>query len=661
VGIRPKFFFVFLALGIVPMLGLSIANYWYSARAVRELLRSDVERDASGVALSAETREREHEAALIALARARAMRDYVRGSAKQPSAKTSGQKQPGSSASLPVDSSAANTLPENIRAAVSALFLRNQKFYAAITCLDTNKHPLFRVEQNSRDAQETLDDLASLRFQTEGFLPGSAVADERVWTTPDQTVFRSPLARESFGVILRYTVPVFTVEEEGATSTAITPRGALLVDLKLNALLKEAASSFTPFPQSPAGRATEQASSSRLVVVLDRTGRIVYHTNEALLYQSVISVAPTFKGIADAMMTGERGWALYDAADGRRWLAAYYPITALELSVAVAVDYGAARSLSRTGWLSIILSALFGLVAALLLTRFVSRTARHIERVTEDSVAIANGNLDQRIEARSSDQMRILADSFNRMSDRLREQIARETESRQFQSFMRLSAMLTHDLKNAISSLSLLVRNMEHQSHNAEFRADAMRSLKDATDKLRALVARLSEPVRSLSGEFQLPRPTDLVPIIKRVLDATALNSAQLHEVETRLPPLLVATVDGERLEKVIENLVLNALEAMGTRKGKLTVEGGTESQDKIFFSITDTGPGMSEEFQRTRLFHPFATTKAKGIGLGLYTCREVVKAHGGHIDVKSEKGTGTTFRVVLPSSQMTQPPTGSR
>jgi signal transduction histidine kinase len=647
VGIRPKFFLVFFALGIVPMLGLSIANYWSGARAVEVLLRSEVERDALGVARSIETRDREHETGLIALARARSVRDYVRGAAK-----TGSEKQPGSSPQS-VASSANHAVPENIRAEVGALFLRNQRYYAAITCLDSDKHPLFRVEQNSRGADETLNDLASLRFQTEEFLTGSTVPDERVWATPEQTPLRSPLARESSGVIVRYTVPVFTGEEEG---TATAPRGALVVDLKLNALLKEAAGSFTPPPpESLPARGAEPASSMRLVVVLDRTGRIVYHTNEALLYQSVISVAPTFKPVADAMMAGRSGWTFYDTPDGSRWLAAYRPVPPLELSIAAAGDQRAAtRSLHRMGWVSIILSALFGLVAAVLLTRFASRTARSIERVTEGAVAIAGGNLDQRIEARSSDDVRLLADSVNLMTDRLREQIAREAESRQFQSFMRLSAMLTHDLKNAISSLSLLVRNMGRQFHNEEFRADAMRSLTDATDKLRALVARLSEPVRSLSGEFQLPRPTDLVPIIKRVLAANVEPAGQLHEVETRLPPILVATVDGERLEKVIENLVLNALEAMGTRKGKLTIEGGTESQDKIFFSISDTGPGMSEEFQRTRLFRPFATTKAKGIGLGLYTCREVIRAHGGQIDVKSEKGTGTTFRVVLPSSQIT-------
>jgi signal transduction histidine kinase len=59
----------------------------------------------------------------------------------------------------------------------------------------------------------------------------------------------------------------------------------------------------------------------------------------------------------------------------------------------------------------------------------------------------------------------------------------------------------------------------------------------------------------------------------------------------------------------------------------------------------------MSRPFIEERLFHPFATTKKKGVGLGLYTCREVVRANGGSIEVESKEGAGTTFRVMLPSA----------
>jgi signal transduction histidine kinase len=205
-------------------------------------------------------------------------------------------------------------------------------------------------------------------------------------------------------------------------------------------------------------------------------------------------------------------------------------------------------------------------------------------------------------------------------------------------------------LKNSILALSLIVGNMEQQFHREEFRADAMQSLRDATSKLDALVAKLSEPVRSLSGEFKRPRPVDLIPVIRRALSRTAEPAAETHDVEIDLPETLVAVADDERIEKVVENLALNAIEAMGTKKGRLVIKAGPAEEGFIFFSVSDTGPGMTEEFQRTRLFRPFATTKPKGVGLGLYTCRELVRALGGRIEVESKRGSGTCFRIVLPS-----------
>jgi signal transduction histidine kinase len=217
---------------------------------------------------------------------------------------------------------------------------------------------------------------------------------------------------------------------------------------------------------------------------------------------------------------------------------------------------------------------------------------------------------------------------------------------------MRLSAMLTHDLKNAITGLSMLVSNMEIRFDRQEFRADAILSLRDATEKLKRIVSRLSEPMRSLSGEYRRDaRPTDLVPVIRRVLAEHAEPSRPLYEIEARLPERLVATVEPERVENVIENLVINALEAMGAAGGRLTVEAGDEGERNVFVSVADTGVGMSEEFLKTRLFRPFSTTKTRGVGLGLFTCKEVVETHGGRLEVESGLGAGTRFRVVLPSS----------
>lgn len=636
---RTKLLLIFTAFGVVPVVALGLVGYLNGRRAIAERLRTEAEREARLIAGSVEDRLREREEALAALARSPALSDYLRG------AQVSDGRPSTLSALDPNAPAAADAVvPKEVQAEVRAFLQSGQKLYVSVTCLGTDRRPLFRAEPNRGGAGP------AARFQTRDFLPESIRPDERVWSTNDPAPMRAAVARESFGSVLGYTVPVFVGKEEAAGGA----RGALLLDLRLDALLDEAAGSVAA-AASGGVRGAGPPQPARIVLILDRDGNAVYHSNDALKYQPVAAAMPaSFRPLADAMNRGQSGWQFYSGAEGGEWAAAYMPLAPLDVSVAVALDYSAAvASQSRSGWLVVGLIALVALAAAALLWFYLRRQAGSIQRITEGAVAIAGGKLDERIEVRSSDEMRLLAETFNRMSDQVSVQIAREAETRQFESFMRISAMLTHDLKNSITALSLVVANMEQQFHREEFRADAMQSLRDATAKLGTLVAKLSEPVRSLSGEFKRPRPLDLVPIIRRALDATAGQAAGMHEIDIRLPQTLGAVADDERVEKVVENLVINALEAMGTRRGRLTVTAGPAEEGFVFLSVSDTGAGMTQEFQRSRLFRPFATTKPKGVGLGLYTCRESIRALGGRIEVESERGSGTTFRVVLPSGEV--------
>lgn len=635
---RTKLLLAFTIFGVVPIVALGVIGYLNGRRAIEARLRGEAEREVRLIASNADNRLREREDALTALARSPALRDYVRSVPEaQPS--TSAPALP-ASGGPPPQPAAEEAVPKDVQGEVRAFLQSGQKYYLSVTCLDADRRPLFRAEPNRGGAGP------AARFQTTDFLRDSFTPDERVWSATDATPLRSAAARESFGSVLRYTAPIFLGEEKAAA-----PRGALVVDLKLDALLNEAAGSVAG---SAGGRAGEP-QPARVVLILDRDGNAVYHSNDALKYQPITAAMPaSFRPIADAMGRGEGGWQFFTAPEGDEWAAAYQPLAPLDVSIAVALDYTAAvASQSRSGWLVVGLIALIALTAAALLWLYLRRQAGSIKRITEGAVAIAGGKLDERIEVQSSDETRVLAETFNRMSDRLSEQIAREAETRQFESFMRLSAMLTHDLKNSIQALSLVVSNMEQQFHREEFRADAMQSLRDATAKLGTLVAKLSEPVRSLSGEFKRPRPVDLVPVIRRALDATAEQAADMHEVDIQLPATLVAVADDERIEKVVENLVLNALEAMASKRGRLGVTAGPAEEGCVFFSVSDTGTGMTQEFQRSRLFRPFGTTKSKGVGLGLYTCRELIRALGGRIEVESQRGSGTTFRVVLPSREI--------
>ena len=640
-NLRAKLLILFVAGILAPVLLAGGLFYRNSLNVVEGMLGEEAEAEAARAAHLVESALRARESDLSRLTQTGALRDYVRDALARPAPAAR------NSSAVADNALAASSLPEPVRAAIIDFVSHNDDHYSAVTLVsapETERAP-FRVEP-ADSAGST-----SPRVSEGDLLPGQLLLDERVWTTSEPKPLRSNVKRGANGTTcIVYTIPVFSPGEER------NPRVALVAELSLDALLREAGrdgDAVASPAQNSSARAGYNAQVSRLLVVLDGTGQIVHHTNHALKYQPAGVAMPYFDAFARSMQAGRVGTDFYTVpADGTRWLASYRPIAGSDLSVAAAGNYTrAVAGLKSDALISLVIVLLAGGAGALIIFAVVTRATRRIARVTEAAAAIGAGDLNQRIEVQARDETHALVEGFNRMSDRLRELIAREAEMRQFQSFVRLSAMLTHDLKNAITGLSMLVMNMERQFHRAEFRVDAVSSLRQATEKLGSLVARLSEPVKSLSGEYRrAPQPADLVLVIRRVLAATAEPRAEFYDVQTDLPDTLVAPIDTERIERVVENLIVNAFEAMGGRGGRLTVAAGVESPTLVYFSVEDTGPGMTEDFMRTRLFRAFATTKKRGIGLGLYTCREIVESHGGRLEVKSKIGSGTRFRVVLPS-----------
>jgi signal transduction histidine kinase len=552
----------------------------------------------------------------------------------------------------------AKPIPETVGAPLSAFFKSNREYLESVTCLDSSGGPLFRLPRGSTSSAAPGDDVT---FQTDFFVERETRYDKRVWGLRKPEALRSPVTEESYGAALRVTVPVYSPAGDSII-------GALVAEIKLKSVVEDAAETDAPASKAPtrdgaqasqqgvAGSGVAAASPGEtrpVVVVIDNaTSRIVYDTSGGFRQQVAESAMPEFAGVAASMRSGASGWDFYDEPGGVRRLAVFRQVDALNLSLAVAEDYTtAAGPVRRWDLLAVALALAASASALVLLLLIARRTTEDLEGVARAAAAIAEGQVNQRIAPGATAETRALAESFNKMSDRLRGFIAKEAESRQFESFMRISAMITHDLKNAIAGLSMLVANMERRWNQEEFRADVVESLRDATEKLNRTAARLSEPAKSLSGEYRITaREVDLVPVFQRVLATVAEPSRPLYEVEARLPDSLVAWVEPTRVENVFENLVINALESMGAKGGTLSVEAGALEGGLVFFSVADTGVGMTEEFVKERLFRPFSTTKTKGIGLGLFTCKEVVEAHGGRLEVESRVGVGTRFRVVLPS-----------
>lgn len=614
--IRPKLFLKFLVLCVVPLLLLGTFNYWNGVRATRAAVRRNLEVGLANFAQNLSDSIKEQEDQIAALASSNPVREYL-----------GEQASPGFDLAVPT---------AELRISLASV-LNQQSHFSTISVFDQNKDPVFVAEQGSGTQAGQ-----GLIFRTRDFL-SSPGPEELALTSPSTGPLRSPIVVTSTGSTLRLTVPILS---SGNTQTIL---GSVVGELQLGSLFSGAAKGWDLAARNEVSGA---GPISRRVVVLDNSGKVLYHTNRALLHRPVNDAMPYFSEVAQQMLAGQSGLRSFTSATGAESEAVYRSLPQLGVSAATTQNYSVALAESRrSGMIGLIASVLLGTLAALVVTRYWQRQRRGIERVAKGVAAIAQGKLDHRIEVQSSYDVRPLADDVNQLTAQLRDQLARESEAQQFASFTRLSAMLTHDLKNAIEALSLIVGNMERHFDNEDFRVDAMKSLNIATKNLRALVTRLSNPVTTLSGEHKRPQPVDLVPMLRRVIAITAEPVQGTHQIVCRLPSTLVAMVDAERFEKVIENLVLNSLEAMAGKSGTLTIEAGKTEEGKPFFRVTDTGSGMSQSFIEKRLYHPFATTKKRGVGLGLYTCREVVRANGGLIEVESVEGAGTTFRVVLPSA----------
>lgn len=233
---------------------------------------------------------------------------------------------------------------------------------------------------------------------------------------------------------------------------------------------------------------------------------------------------------------------------------------------------------------------------------------------------------------------------------RLGEQLA---ETRQLESLNRLSSYVLHDIKNQISGLSLVVQNARRLMDNPDFQRDVLKTVEGTV----ASLTQLMNQVAGMAGPTDLKvAPCELKGLLDEAAASSGLCGAGVTATEVRFRlncrgPEMV-TLDRRLTLRVLVNLLTNARESLGG-PGEVELAAGPESNAagarSLVFRVRDTGRGMSEEFIRTSIFRPFATTKSAGLGVGLSQCRNIVEALGGAITVESRPGAGTTFAVHLP------------
>ncbi len=224
----------------------------------------------------------------------------------------------------------------------------------------------------------------------------------------------------------------------------------------------------------------------------------------------------------------------------------------------------------------------------------------------------------------------------------------RYLESKQLESFNRFASFVIHDLKNTVGMLSLTAENARDNIHKREFQKDAIDTLERSVQKMRRLIDSLNA--------HRAP-----AAISRAATDATAVAGDRIASLEQfaskkdiaiRLESEdgVLAFVDPSALSRIVENLLLNAVEAIVD--GGTVEVGITRHGDTLTVIVSDDGPGFDRKYLEDGLFRPFMSTKKNGLGVGLVLCKSLAEAHGGSISVSSLPGGGATVKVEMPAGQ---------
>jgi len=297
------------------------------------------------------------------------------------------------------------------------------------------------------------------------------------------------------------------------------------------------------------------------------------------------------------------------------------------------------------------LGVLFGVMLSYVVA---ARVTRPVERLADAARSVTNGNWSTQIgDVDATGEIAALATAFDTMTHQLADHRERLVQAERVAAWRELARRLAHELKNPLFPLRLTVDNLRRAKTQSPHELDevfdeSLTTLSTGLANLNAVIARFSDFARMPAPHFEDVSPNDIVRatlgLLQAQLDAPGRPSIRVRvELDARLARM---RADPEQLGRALQNLLLNAIDAM-PGGGELTVR--TErSNGTVRFDVSDTGEGLTGEEQK-RLFTPYYTTKQHGTGLGLAIVQSVVADHTGKIWVESDRRRGTTFHIELP------------
>jgi signal transduction histidine kinase len=303
-------------------------------------------------------------------------------------------------------------------------------------------------------------------------------------------------------------------------------------------------------------------------------------------------------------------------------------------------------------------------VVGLVLT--VPQIHRSLSHLLAGCTRVSGGDFAARIPEKGDAEFAALAVAFNRMASNLQEILRRElaateraaraeaqSQASKMTAIGQLASGVAHEINNPLGVILGFAQGMERRVKEPDPLRLPVTSIVREALRCKSLVQELLTFARSGKKTVEPVQLNRLVKDSSVLLESRA--KTQSVRVEHELTPEVpVVVANQSQLQQIIVNLGTNALDAMAGG-GVLTLRTRTLGGSACL-EIADTGSGIPPEI-RDRIFDPFFTTKepGKGTGLGLSLVHEIVQQHGGHIDVDSQAGKGTTMSVILPCRRPTE------
>ncbi len=286
------------------------------------------------------------------------------------------------------------------------------------------------------------------------------------------------------------------------------------------------------------------------------------------------------------------------------------------------------------------------IVVALFLIFNVIRPLKTIERAIQKIVA---GDFKDIPEIATGDEFESLVTSLNNMISELNKRSEELVQARKLASLGRLTSGVAHELNNPLNNISTSIQILieEMDAEVPEYHKALLKGVEREIDRGKNIVRALLEFSRARSFTMKQAKFRDL---IDEALERIKSEMPDNVKLQVDVAEDLHVYAGPERIERVLSNLMINAIQAM-PNGGTITIKARKQDENNMFsFQVQDTGCGIPEE-NIAKIFDPFFTTKeiGKGSGLGLSIVYGIVEQHGGKISVVSEEGQGVTFTIALP------------